>query len=115
VFSGLPTFDADFHEAEDGARLTLHRADLLGGQPFGWWLRKGDVVQLWDEESGYCLGRVERVRGDSIAVEPLWPHWSPAPVVEIADAPTAAPRAWIPSNLGTIRPKVGAILSSGLT
>lgn len=75
MLSGLSTFDVDFHEAEDGAPIGVTSHDLVAGQ----WvtgIRKGDTVQLFDEESGYVLANVLRVRNGTIWAEPLWKSWS---------------------------------------
>jgi hypothetical protein len=83
VFSGLTTFDVDFHEVDDEGRILLTRDEAVSGaRPFGF--RRGMPIQLWDEESGFCLARVLRVRrSGQIEAVVAWSTWSPAPVAEL--------------------------------
>lgn len=83
MFSGLPTFAVDFHEAEDSTPIAIAVGAPIAGRRWGYGFSVGDPVQLWDEESGYCLGRVQRVRRGRVMVLPIWETWSPAPVVEL--------------------------------
>lgn len=82
MFSGLPTFEVDFHEAEDNMPLLVSPADAVAGLGL-LRLHRGAPIQLWDPESGYCLGRIERMRSGDYVVSLDWRTWAPAPVVDL--------------------------------
>jgi 16S rRNA U1498 N3-methylase RsmE len=82
MFGGLTTFSVDFHNVDDDDRIVL-----LSNEAEGWQQRRiqrGQTVQLWDDESGYVLAEISRIRGERMWAEVRWPTWSPRPVVEMA-------------------------------
>ena len=85
VFSGLTTFEVDFHNVDDDGRIFLLLEDIVEHGSSFVRARPGMQVQLWDEESGYCLASVVRVRRDRIEVVVQWSTWSPTPMIELQE------------------------------
>jgi|HubBroStandDraft_1064217.scaffolds.fasta_scaffold420214_2 hypothetical protein len=80
MISNLPIIDVDFNDVYEDDSLVVLRGSSFNTRMRG--PRRGNLVLLWDPESGTCIAQVERVRGRRLTLTVNWESWEPVPNVD---------------------------------